>query len=116
MNKKELVCIICPRGCNIISKNNKVYGYNCLEGKKFGEEEFKNPKRTLTTTISIYIRGQWYGELPVKTSEPISRERLFDVMKLLSSIYVTPPVRMGEVIVEDLLNTGVSLIATQQVA
>ena len=112
---QEITCIICPKGCSIKVIDEKIRGFQCLQGKKFAEEEVINPSRTLTTTISMYKNGKYIGELPVKTSVPISKEYIIEVMKELSSVNTTPPVQIGDVVADDLLGKDINLVATQTV-
>ncbi len=112
---KELVCIGCPRGCHLkVDEENdyKVTGNSCPIGAEYGKNELKNPTRILTTTVSI--TGAMHNRLPVKTARPIPKGLLFEAMECLKKVEVASPVRMGQVIVPDLLNTGVDVIASKE--
>ena len=72
------------------------------------------PKRVLTTTI--FLRTASGMELlPVRSAHPIPRELQKQAVACLSDLVVNAPVRMGDVLVKDLLNTGVSIIAAKSV-
>ena len=54
--KKELTCIACPLGCNLVvtmeEKNVlNVTGNTCPRGKEYAITECTSPKRTVTTTV-----------------------------------------------------------------
>ncbi len=112
---KELVCIGCPRGCHLkVDEENdyKVTGNSCPIGAEYGRNELKNPTRILTTTVRI--QGGMHNRLPVKTARPIPKGMLFAAMDYLKNVEVKSPVAMGQVIVHDLLNTGVDVIASKE--
>ena len=59
MDRKEIICIVCPMGCQLevskddISKNYTVKGNKCARGKEYGIKEMSNPTRVLTTTVML---------------------------------------------------------------
>jgi CxxC motif-containing protein len=116
--KKEMICIGCPLGCSIsvdyIKKTlQNINGNRCQVGLKYAEKEIFNPERTLTTTVKVRN-----GHLPlvsVRTSKPISKNRIFDAMTLLAKVEVEAPIRIGEKIIENLFNTNVSIVATKNI-
>ena len=118
VKETEIICIICPLACRvtvnideegtIISANN----YLCKEGGKYAIAEYKFPGRILTTTI--LTEDSSCKLLPVRTSGPVPKERLMEVMYFLSQIKVKPPVTIGQVILPDIRNTGVDLVSTDE--
>lgn len=115
MNKR-FICIRCPKGCiidveyegNIIKSIN---GNTCFRGKEYVEEEILAPKRIVTSTVKI--NGAIYNVMPVTTSKPIDYNKIFDLMKLLNDIVLDAPVNMNDIVVKNVLNTGVDIIATR---
>ncbi len=110
----ELICIGCPRGCHLkVDEENgyKVTGNSCPVGAEYGANELRNPTRTLTTTVAI--TGGRHHSLPVKTDKPLPKGLLFEAMEALRNVTVQAPVKMGDVIVKDILGTGVNIIATR---
>jgi len=109
----EFLCIRCPKGCRlkvtVEGDEVRVSGFACLEGKKFGEEEVMNPKRVVTTTVRIL--NARYPRLPVRTAEPVPKDRIRDVIDALKGLVVEAPVRRGQVIVRNVAGTGVDVIA-----
>lgn len=107
---KELICIVCPKGCRLkVDRDNNVTGNACPRGEKYALAEITNPTRMLTTTVRIY--NAIHPRLPVKTSSPIPKGKMFEVMELIDGIRVAAPVAIGDVIVHDVLGTGVDIIA-----
>ncbi len=115
----EMTCIVCPIGCSLkvkIGKNGEfisVSGNKCPRGAQYAKQEITDPRRVLPTSVKIIN-----GELPllsVRTDGPIPKRLIFDVMKIVKKIEVKAPVKRGDVIMKNILNTGVNLIATRTV-
>ena len=88
-------------------------GYNCKKGIKFAQAEITNPLRTLTTTIGIdSVISQ---RLPVRSNTPAPKEKIASMVKAAKQIRAKVPVKMGEVIVADILGTGVDIISSATV-
>lgn len=110
--KRELTCIVCPMGCALtvtLSENGEVLsvtGQTCKRGEEYGKNECLHPVRTLTTTAKT-ADGR---PVPVKTASPIPKEKLFEAMELVNRLEVSLPVRIGDVLMEDLF--GAKLVAT----
>lgn len=116
--KITVVCTSCPLGCRVsITKKPDgsfaISGNKCQRGYDFAVEEMTNPKRVLTTSIRVIK-----GKLPlvsVKTVPRIPKNLIPAAMKEIKKIKVEAPVRTGDVLVKDLLGTGVNLVATRSV-
>lgn len=116
--KKEMICIGCPMGCYLtvdyVGKAIRgVSGNQCKVGLEYAEKEIFNPERTLTTTVKVKN-----GHLPlvsVRTSKPIPKSRIFDAMNLLAKVELEAPIRIGEPIVQNIFDTGVSIVATKNI-
>ena len=112
--KKELVCIVCPRGCHLtIDENNNVTGNSCPRGVTYAINEITNPLRMLTSTV--FIKSEFIKRLPIITSKEISKNLIFDVMKEINKVRVEAPIKMHQVIIENVLGTGADIIATREV-
>jgi len=110
---KELICISCPMGCHlkVNTETKEVTGNTCKRGEIYGINEVTNPVRVITTTVKVKD-----GELPVipvKTKTPIPKELNFKAMEVLNSIEIEAPISMGDIIVKDILGTGVDVVATR---
>ena len=89
-----------------------VTGNTCKRGANYAVDEVTNPRRTLTSTVKT-DKGIM---LSVKTADAISREKITDAMKELSSVTVKTPVKIGDVILENICGTSVNVIATKNLA
>lgn len=111
---KEMTCIVCPKGCRLtVTKTLEVSGNACPRGKEYAVTELTAPTRVLTSTV--HISGGLHPRLPVKTSKPIPKGMMMDTMALIGQIRVTAPVQLGDVIAENILDTGIHLIACKTV-
>ena len=112
---RNITCTVCPMGCYlVVSKVNgeyKVEGNTCKRGAKYGVEEVTNPRRVITTTVKL--NGGYLNLLPVKTNDSVPKELMFDIMKLLDNVEVNAPVSVGDVIVKDVLGTGVDVVSAK---
>lgn len=116
-------CTTCPSECALtietrIDENGlehvlSVQGNRCARGRKFAEQEVIRPMRILATTI--VVRGGDGKLLPVRTARPIPRDLHLRAMQDIRHASVTAPVHMGDVVMSDLLGTGVDLVASMNV-
>ncbi|MGL5647671.1 MAG: DUF1667 domain-containing protein [Clostridium sp.] len=113
---KELICIVCPKGCHLTvdTENETVTGNTCPRGKVYGLNEVKNPTRVVTSTIKIQNCDNIV--LPVKTSVPIPKDMIFAIMKEINNISISLPIKTGDIILENVLNTGSNIVATKSLS
>ena len=109
---KELICIVCPKGCHLkVDENNDyaVTGNGCPRGAEYGKAELTNPTRVVTSTVRIV--GASLPRCPVKTNGVIPKGMIFDIMKALDEVSLTAPVTVGDVVIENVCGTGVNVVA-----
>lgn len=115
--KKEITCVCCPLGCALsVEINNgfiSVKGNSCKRGEAYGKKEVTNPSRVVTSSVPISLGD--YEMLSVKTEREIPKDKIFDVMKELSLVKLTAPVKIGDVIIENVASTSVNVVATRNV-
>lgn len=112
----ELTCIVCPRGCTIQydvenGEAINIEGNACPRGKAYTEAEIKAPTRMVTSTVPIV--GSHYHQLPVITSAPIPKQAIFEVMDEIHNTVVKAPIEMGQVIIDNVANTGIQILAAR---
>jgi len=118
MEVKDMICIVCPLGCKlkVIKDDTSEAGYavegnKCFRGVDYGVKEMTNPTRVLTTTVSIVDAS--LKRLPVRTSGTIPKSLIKEAMELINKVEAKAPVKVGDVIIKDILNTGVDIIASR---
>ena len=116
MGEETIICIACPLGCRTALRIDdlgevvEVSGYKCKEGRRYVLEEFHNPIRIFTATVVTENSSRRL--LPVRTNRPILKAKLQEAVFSLVPLRVSPPVRVGEVLLPNFLNTGADLVAS----
>ena len=113
--EKLIVCTVCPQGCRIAVKGEgekieSVSGFTCPRGEAYARQEFVCPVRILTG--SVRTEGAAEPLLPVRSAERIPRDRIRECMTVLRTVRVKPPVHIRDVVVKDILGTGVDIVAS----
>lgn len=114
---RNLTCIGCPLGCRLEVEHHgdkvwKTTGYLCKKGNAYGVQEATDPRRMVTTTVAIEGAALW-SRMPVRTAGEVPKERVTEVCRALHRLVLRSPVKMGEVVLADVLGTGVDVIATR---
>ena len=113
-NNKEIICIVCPRGCHLnIDDNLNVTGNGCIRGMNYGKQEITNPTRIITSTVKV-INGS-LNRLPVITSKPVHKDKIFEIMDKINKIEVVAPIRVKDIVLENILDLGVDIVSTRNV-
>ncbi len=106
------ICIMCPMGCglNIEQIDGKVVvkGNTCPAGEKYGVAEFTHPRRNVTTLIRL----ESGGIASCRTSDPVPKERVADVVKHVGELRASDSLVIGDVIERNVLGLGVDLLLT----
>ncbi len=111
--KHELICIVCPIGCSLtIDESNQVSGNQCPRGAAFAKKELTKPTRLVTTTVKI--EGAVHERLPVVTSAEVDKALVKSVVQQMHSVCVSAPVKEGDVIFENVCDSGVNMIASRE--
>lgn len=111
---KELICIECPKGCRLkIDDELNVTGNSCIRGKNYAINEVTCPKRIVTSTV--VIKSKLVSRLPVITEKEVDKDKMFDIIKELNKVRVKAPIKCKDVIIENVCNTGVNIVATRTI-
>lgn len=110
----ELICITCPRGCHLkVDENLNVTGNSCPRGAIYAKAELTHPVRMVTSTVLVESKTEC--RVPVKTKDPIPKELIFKVMDEINKVKIKAPVKIGDVVIKDVLGSGVDIIATKNI-
>lgn len=113
--KKAFDCIVCPMSCHLeveeINGKISVTGNSCPRGAAFGKQELVEPMRMLTTTVRI--KQALYPLLPVITSTNVSKAKLFAIIEACKTVQVTAPIKVNQIIVKNIADSGADLIASR---
>ena len=105
----KLICIKCPRGCELVIDGNNVSGNMCPRGIDYAKEETTNPKRIITSLVKLGNRV-----VPVKTDKEIPKKLIKDILEEISKINIKKA-KIGDVLIKNVLNTGANIIVTGEV-
>lgn len=114
-------CTTCPSECLLtveierdvngnVARVRSVTGNSCPRGDKFAHQELTCPMRVLTTTVAV--SGGDEALLPVRTAEAIPLALHAQAMALIRGLVVNAPIRMGDVVLPNLLDTNINLVAS----
>lgn len=117
-------CTTCPSECLLtveverdadgnVAEVHSVTGNSCPRGDKFAHQELTCPMRVLTTTVAV--SGGDETLLPVRTVEAIPLALHAQAMNLIRGLVVEAPIRMGDVVLKNLLDTNINLIASMDI-
>lgn len=116
--ERKLTCIGCPLGCEVTVELKgmdvvSVSGNTCPRGETYARKEVTSPTRIVTTTVKVEN-----GILPavsVKTKSDIPKSKIIDCVKALQKISVKAPVFIGDIVYQNVADTGVDIVATKSV-
>ncbi len=112
---KELVCIVCPRGCRLKVDEENAYavtGNSCPRGAEYGKNEISDPTRVLTSTVRI--EGALYPRCPVRSDRPVPKGMMMEIMKKLNAVTLVSPVEAETVILENVDGRGANIITSKK--
>ena len=126
----HLTCIICPMGCQLEVTLPEGYtaqsarttdpalfavsGNACPRGDSYARKELTAPERTLTCTVAV--SGGSRPLVSAKTDGEVPKEKLLACMQEVRRLTVAAPVHAKDVLISDILHTGVDLIACEDIA
>lgn len=111
----NIICIECPLGCDMTVEQHEgeivVTGNTCPRGEQYARQEATDPRRVLTTTV--FIDGAVHPMLPVKSAQPLPKDRLDPCLRTLAAVHMKAPVACGDVVCSDICGTAVDIVATR---
>ncbi|HPE69005.1 MAG TPA: DUF1667 domain-containing protein [Thermotogota bacterium] len=119
MKSKKMVCISCPLGCTLAvsysedGKEIAVSGNRCPRGVTYAEHEIRDPRRVVTSNVKV-LGGEW-PLASVKTTGPIPKDRIRDLVQLLVPLEISAPVSIGTKVLENVFQSGEDVVVTREV-
>ena len=112
----KMICITCPVGCTLeVSHEGEtiisIEGDTCKRGIDYAEAELTDPRRMVTSTVKV--RDGVHPLVPVYTAAPIPKPLIFDLLVELRKVELQAPVELGQVALENALNTGINVLASR---
>ena len=117
MEKVNLICIGCPMGCPLEAALEggavvSVTGNACPRGDAYARKEVVSPTRIVTSTVRVSGSKNGVKTVPCKTQSDVPKGKIMEVMRALRGVAVAAPVKSGSVLLENVAETGVPVIAT----
>ena len=88
-------------------------GDKCKKGVDYAIYEALDPRRVLTS--SILVEGGEWPLVSVKSSKPVPKNEIFDVLKEIKKVKINAPVKIGKTIIKDVAGTDIDIIATKTI-
>lgn len=111
---REIVCIVCPNGCRMQCYPGKngytITGNKCGRGIDYAKSELTHPMRTLTSSVKTVFPDA--PVVSVRTDGEIEKAIIPNVLNRLKNVTVDRRIKIGDVIVENVCDTGVNIICT----
>jgi CxxC motif-containing protein len=116
MTEEKVTCILCPVGCEITATVDeqrkeilRFSGNHCRRGPAYAKDEIFAPRRVLTTTVRV--EGGFLPVVPVRTVEPIPRDKVWEALRELAALKLAAPVAFHQVICSNVAGTGIAVVA-----
>jgi len=113
----SITCISCPMGCPLTvimdsGKVKNVSGAVCKKGIDYAELECTNPTRMVCSTVTL--TGSDLRRMPIKTERAIPKHKIAECVRSLKGVEIKAPVEIGDVVVENICDTGINMVATRR--
>lgn len=109
----KMICINCPKGCemDVAVEGDKVTvtGHACPRGEAYAKAEVTSPTRMVTGLVRV---AGMRKPLPVKTRSAVPKAKIDAVLFALHQATVQLPVKIGDVIIPNVADTGIDVVAT----
>lgn len=113
--KRQITCIVCPRGCSMTADINgtdiEVTGNSCKRGREHAIGECTNPVRSLTS--SVHVGNREGIMVSVKSASPIPKGKMMEVMHRIRNTTAMAPIAIGDVLISDVY--GTQIVATKKI-
>ena len=116
VEKRKLICVSCPVGCELTVTLDEdeiveVEGNTCKLGLDYAEQEIFDPRRMVASTVKV--KNGYHPLVPVYTEKPVPKPKIFDVLAALREVEIEAPVKINDVVIENVVGTGINVIASR---
>jgi len=111
----EIICVACPKGCRLkaVRKDGQILVTNegCKRGIEYAISEIEDPRRMVASTVRV--SGGRHPLVPVYTEEPFPKGLIPKLLTKLREVNLQAPVQIGQVVIQDALDTDINVIASR---
>jgi CxxC motif-containing protein len=112
---EKVICTTCPKGCTleVTRDGDTVVSVinGCKRGHEYARQELTDPRRMVAS--SVRISGGIHPLMPVYTSAPFPKPRIPELLKVLRNVEIKTPVKVDQVVIENVLGTGIDIRASR---
>ena len=72
-------------------------------------------KKDIFTSVVRVKGSDRFKVIPIKSSDGVDKELWIEMSKVVSRLYVSVPIEMGNIICKNILNSGVDIICTRDI-
>jgi CxxC motif-containing protein len=118
LQKTEMItCINCPMGCRMeVTLEDgaviSVKGNTCKRGDAYAHQECTQPLRMVTAVAPVDGSA---APVSLKTRTPIPKAKIDACMRAIDALQLKAPIQAGDVLISNVVDTGVDVIATKSV-
>ena len=114
--EEKVICVTCPKGCTLwVTRDGQTVlsvANGCKRGHEYAQQELTDPRRMVAS--SVRIQGALHPLLPVYTSAPFPKPRIPELLALLRDVKLQAPVSLDQVLLENVLGTGINIHASRE--
>ena len=77
--------------------------------------ENKSDNKDIFTSIVRVKGNDKYRVVPVKSNKEVDKKMWMGLSKVLARIYVSVPIKSGDLICKNILNTGIDIVCTRDI-
>ncbi len=112
---EKIICVTCPKGCTLeVNREGEtiieIIG-GCKRGHEYVRQELVDPRRKVASTVRI--KNAIHPLLPVYTSAAFPKPKIPELLRMLRSVEVSAPVKTDQVILANVLDTGIDILASR---
>lgn len=116
VEKRKLICISCPVGCELEVTLNEgtiieVEENACKLGIDYAQQEIFDPRRMVASTVKV--KNGFHPLVPVYTEHPIPKPMIMDILAEIRKVEIEAPVELNQVVIQNVLETGINIIASR---
>lgn len=113
----EIICVACPKGCRLETRRENgellVSNAGCKRGSEYALAEISDPRRMVASTVRLENGLQ--PLVPVYTAEPFPKGKIQELLKRLRKISLPAPVKLGQVVMKNALDTGINVVTSRDI-
>jgi CxxC motif-containing protein len=114
----EIICVACPKGCRLEARREDgeilVSHAGCKRGIEYAVGEITDPRRMVASTVRI--TGGLHPLVPVYTRAPFPKGQIFELLDQIRAAEVQAPIKAGQIVIENALDSGIDVIASRDMA